>query len=259
MGWVKNLFGDKGVKGMIDPFGLVLDLDEEGNPMPKVPEYQEDKDYREAQDYLKNFGIDLLSGNIPEYYSPIGEIGGTQFEKYLSGVKGDIETSVLNSSAAIGRSGGSVQSAIAEQTGDVSNKARYADYLRALEGRGNFMIQGINTMQGVRDSGLREGTIRNDFNLSAYDRERQNVLYEQQQKMMEDQAMMDLLGTAVMGGVGFAVGGPVGALTAATGTDWSSILSKTNTYNQTPNTVSGDLSKKIDYGRLSTKPLSVTV
>lgn len=214
---------------------------------------------------LNNLGQDILSGNLNEYYSPLGEMGGQQFEKYLSGVLGDVQSNVLDSAAATGRSGGAVQASIAEQTGKVSNEARYADYLRTLEGRGNLLTLGNNIMSGVRQAGQQEGANVNNFNMGTSEMDLNYRMAKDQADMAlgqaEGEALGDVVGSvqgAIMGaaGIGGGDGGWAGMAQGATGIDWSSLLSnQTNT----PKIVGGDIAqvRTSKLGRLRSSDLNI--
>lgn len=132
-----------------------------------VPKYFEEPDVQAMQDILKELGPNLLKGDVPSYYAPIGESGGTEFEKYLNSVVGDTEKSVLDAAAASGRSGGVVPSVVAEEVGKVSTQARYADYLRMLQGRQYLLGTGINVTQDIRNAALNRENAKNSYGLNA--------------------------------------------------------------------------------------------
>lgn len=224
-------------------FGLSKLFDrgsKEATPNPfadfELPEFQEDIDFRETQDILKKFGTDLLSGDIPEFFSPIGETGGREFENYLSLLKGDVQESVESGFAATGRSGGVVGDVVGERVGRLSTEARFNDYLRALEGKERLLDRGIGVTQGVRGAGQTQQAQANAFELDVKNMDlRQRGLEFESGNVIEDRANAiaaaegdvfgKILSTALNAGVGFATGGPAGALVGATsGFDFGSLL-----------------------------------
>lgn len=190
-----------------------------------MPEYYEDPDYREMQDILKALGPDILKGNIPEYYKPIGEFGGEEFEKYLGLAKGDVQQSVLESAAAAGRTGGVVQSAIAEETGALTTKSRYADWLRSLEGKQFLLNTGIGITESARGAGQAEEELRNRFNLDVTGLEMKKASALDDWNFNKSSMFSEGLGAAA----GYA-----------SQVDFASILGKTNPAATLPGKVGGD-------------------
>ncbi len=140
-----------------------------GGSMPPTPEHYEDADYRETQDYLKGYGMDIMGGNIPEYYKPIGETGSRQFEGMLDMTKRDITQSTSEAMAKGGRArGGQLAASTAGAVGDASTKLRYDDYNRAMSGKLALLGIGTNVVGGVRDAGQRYGEGVNKFNWNQY-------------------------------------------------------------------------------------------
>lgn len=199
------------------------------------PEYYEDPDYRKAQDFLRELGIGIASGDkIPDYYKGIGETGGADFENYLNLIRGDTERSSLEASAAAGRGGGRAIESATQAFAPLATEARYSDFLRALEGKKWLLNAGVGITEGVRGAGQQEGANRNTFNLktSALDMEKRQY-WDSYDSMTRDwenkkgQAIgSGLMGTlgAFKGGLGkggsfdTAMGGMVG------GIDWTKFL-----------------------------------
>ena len=127
-------------------------LEREKNPNPYadfvLPEFKEDPDYRETQDFLKSLGIDILNGEIPDYYKAIGETGGSEFDNYLNQITGDIKQSALETAAATGRGGGMVTDITNEAVSKATTQARYADYERAMQGKQTLLNTGIGITFG---------------------------------------------------------------------------------------------------------------
>ena len=167
----------------------------------EMPKYHEDEDYRFTQDYLKNFGTGLLSGNVPDYYSAIGESGSPEFESWLDlGIR-DTMKSTEEALAKTGRArGGQLAATTAQKISDKSITERYNDYLRSLEGKKYLLGLGTDITEGVRTAGQREGAARNKFSWNQYDA---GVAQEQ----AEDDAIGELIGTIASVGLGAATGG----------------------------------------------------
>ncbi len=213
------------------------------------PEYYEDPIYKESQEVLKNLGFDILKGDIPEYYAPIGEIGGKEFENYLSLMKGDIEASVEAGAAKLGRRGGVVSSQIAEQVGEFSTKTRYADFLRAMEGRKGLLNTGRGVTEGVRGSAQQEQVNRSSFNLNKSGQMFNYLSALDKQEAAAGDSMGEMLSMALNAGVGFATGGPVGAVAGAMGgIDWVNLLESSQKSKLGKTTVGTSKDKKIGLG-----------
>ncbi len=132
----------------------------------KLPEFFEDPEFKKTQEFLSDFGINILKGDIPEFFKPLGETGSKQFEDVLALTKRDIQESALETAAITGRGrGGSVPSSVARAVGDASTKARFLDFQRAMEGKGFLFQQGRGITEGVRGAGLASQGQRNQFAL----------------------------------------------------------------------------------------------
>src|SRR4030067_547436 len=130
----------------------------------ELPPFQADPYYKNSQDVLFPLGKNVLEGNIPDYYAPIGEIGGGLFEDVLGRSVRDVTKSTMESAIARGAGrGGPLSSSIAKNAGDVSSNMRYNDFLRALGGRGKLLEFGGNTLSGVRSSALENQSQVNNY------------------------------------------------------------------------------------------------
>lgn len=132
----------------------------------QLPDFQEPERYEELQDVLSEFGLGALEGDLPEYFAPIGEIGGKTFEDYLGRTLGDVKTGVTEQAARLNQRGGAPLEATAKATGDISSKMRYQDLLRGLQGRQNIMNVGLSTVGNVRDTDVNYAQLQNQFNLN---------------------------------------------------------------------------------------------
>ena len=187
--------------------------EEEGIGGFKLPEFFEDPEFKKTQEFLSDFGINILQGNIPEFFKPLGETGSKQFEDVLALTKRDITESALETAAITNRGrGGSVASTVAREVGDATTKLRFADFLRAMEGKGFLFQQGRGITEGVRSAGLTNQGQRNTFNLgtAGIDLKSRGLLDEQ------DAQSGDLLGKIIGGVLGLSTGGAAGAAAGTT-------------------------------------------
>ena len=136
----------------------------------KLPDYTEDKYYESSQAPLQKTGLSLLEGKPNDYFKPIGEYGGQEFENVLGLLKRDVSTGVNEDLVrrGVGR-GGIGATAQARAVGDISTKMRYSDYERAMAGRGQFLDLGSKMLSDVRGGATNEEQIRNRFSIGATD------------------------------------------------------------------------------------------
>lgn len=244
---VRGLRFDKGKDWWMDSltgFGILGNGKEKGKSADELfkenwiaPEWEEDPDYRRGQDFLGKLGTDILGGNIPDYYTGIGEHGSQEFEDMLQMTTADVTKSMLEGAAITGRGrGGGLAPQIAEITGDISRKARYDDYMRALGGKEFLFQQGRGITEGVRSAGAQTQSAKNQFNLNV-EGIRHNRMVTQNVMQAENSNQWGSListGISALGGAyaGYKGGGGVsgaigGALSGATeGFDWGSLMNK---------------------------------
>ena len=200
-------------QGLLSLFG---GGDKDEPQLPKPPEYYEDPNYRQVQDFLKQYGMDLLGGKPNDYYGEIGSYGGAEFEKMLGLSNRDIQQSAAEAAARTGRGrGGSLPSVTAQMTADNTSKLRYADYLKAMEGRKSLLNTGVGITEGVRNTSQAEGGARNAFNMKSYDYTRRNELFDIDRGDQESAAFGDMLANLFNIGTGAAVGGMTGGVPGA--------------------------------------------
>jgi len=217
----------------------------------EIPDWKEDLDYRKSQDYLSELGINILEGDIPDYYKGIGETGGAEFENYLNLMKGDVEKSALETSAALGRGGGAAIEMANSEVGRLSTEARYQDYVRSLAGKESLLNKGIGITEGVRGSGQNQQAQENTFalNRTKLDFQKRSYLddYNSESAALAGDNMGNLISMGVNAGVGFATGGPIGAVAGAMGgMDWANILKGSTK----PTTTSIDKTKRTSFGKI---------
>lgn len=173
----------------------------------KIPDFTEPEYFKDVQDILFPLGSNILSGDIPEYYSPIGEIGGSLFEQVLQGGINDIQRSGFESAARLNQRGGGVSTGIAKNVADYSNTMRYNDYLRALQGRQYLLNTGLNTMSGVRSGALDYGNLLNNYNLSKAGLELKQAGYLDQYEANQASNIGSAIGGGLMLAANIASGG----------------------------------------------------
>lgn len=133
-----------------------------------IPDFTADDYVGRTQDYLYDFGTDMLEGYLPETYKPLIEFGSQQLEDMLGLTNRDISKSVTESAArtGMGRSG-VMQSNIAKATADASVKARYGDYSTTLGNLKSLLGYGLDTVSGVGSKALTNQWQMNNYNLGA--------------------------------------------------------------------------------------------
>ena len=186
------------------------------------PPYYEDPNFTDIQSYLSKYGKDILEGNPNAYYGEMGAYGSPEFEKVLGLSNRDIQQSAMEATAKAGRGrGGFLPSVTAQTVADNSSKLRYADYLKAMQGRQFLFGEGRGITEGVRTAGFGNQTLRNQFNLKSYDFTRDNALFDIERGDLKAQQegefwsnLFNIGSGAVVGGM---TGGPVGALVGAAG------------------------------------------
>ena len=183
--------------------------------MPEIPKYYQSPYYEQTQKPLLETGAGLLRGDVPDYYKPIGESGGTEFENMMRSIRGGISTSVDEDLARrnVGR-GGLGASATAEAMGRVTPGLRYEDYSRAIKGRQGLLSAGVGMLTGVRGAGMEEAGARGRYDWNVYgaqvSEERERERREREEMTMWTDMISSGFGAA--GTIaGAAYGGPAGA------------------------------------------------
>lgn len=134
----------------------------------EIPPFYEDAFYKPSQDYLFDFGKNTMEGKINDYYAPIGEFGGSQFQKFMDMVLRDTTKAVDEDAIRRGTPrGGTAGVATGKAVADASALYGYQDYARAMEGRGNLLKLGTGVTEGVRQAGLTNQEQHNNYNLNS--------------------------------------------------------------------------------------------
>jgi hypothetical protein len=184
-----------------------------------IPDFYNDPLYQQSQGVLFPFGTNMLSGNLPDYYKPIGETGGTEFNNMLALMNRDTTTAVNENMTRRNISrGGLGANIIAKAVADNSTKLRWEDYSRALTGKQNLLNLGLNTVSNVGSNALNYMGQKNNFNMSAaglqFDASKFNSQIQQQQEAQKN-AMWSQILSSVIGGASNLYG--MGQLTKALG------------------------------------------
>lgn len=181
---------------------------------PALPSFYEDPRFQQTQGDLYKLGTDFIGGRIPEYYRSIGETGGPEFQDLIRQNTADISRAGYESAARTGSRGGATASSITKAVSDMTTKLRWADVLRALQGRAGFLNTGVNALTGVRNAGLSFGGQKNQFNLNRYGLEMDQARIQAAEDAKDDSMWSDILsgGLGALGTVaGAFMGGPAGA------------------------------------------------
>lgn len=187
-----------------------------------IPDFQVDPYYTSSQDTLSKTGNDILSGNLNDYYKPIGEFGGSEFQKMLDSVIGKTNQSSQEQAAiqGTGRSGVAL-AASNDALKSVIPQLSYADFLRAMEGRGALLNTGINTIGDVGNRAINQENLVNSYNTNKYKAQLDQAQYLDAFDMYRNNKVGQMYSTLINGALGAATGGmtggPTGALAGATG------------------------------------------
>ena len=180
--------------------------------MRALPAYFNDPLFGKTQADQYELGSNLLKGNIPEYFRPIGEVGGSELESVIAMGSRDIQKASLEHAAAVGNRGG--VSRLGPAVADMTSKLRYADFVRAMSGRESFLNTGTGIIGGVRNAAFGNQSATNDFNLNTtklgMEQDDQEAKRKAAKQAMYTQILSSAIGAAGTIG-GFMIGGPPGA------------------------------------------------
>lgn len=180
--------------------------------MISLPGFWKDPYYNKTQDELYGFGSNLLKGEMPEYYRPIGESGGPELENLISMGSRDTSKAIMEHAAKVGNRGGVTR--LAPAIADVSTKLRYQDMERALKGRAGFLNLGTEMLGGVRGAGLYNQGQRNEYNLNKANFDMKQEMYQDEQDAGDDGFWSDILSSGI-GAAATIFGGPLGGMLSA--------------------------------------------
>lgn len=145
-----------------------------------LPNYAIDELYRPSQQSVYDISKGLVSGNVPSYYAPIGESGGTVFENMLAGIKSDISKSVTENLARRNITGVRGADLVARTMGKITPQLRYEDMLRGIEGRKGLLTTGMAGLESTGRSALELSSSMNQYNLNKAALELDDEQFEKQ-------------------------------------------------------------------------------
>lgn len=183
----------------------------------KMKDFQKDPYYASSQDTLSKVGTDILNGNLPSYYKPIGDFNSPEFQSMLANVSKNIQQGVMNNAAISGTSrSGTVNTATGNALGNVIPGLTFQDYSRALQGRGDLLSFGANTLSGVRGAGIQQEGVENTYNTNKANFDLGKATYNNNFTGMQIANQGKANMEAIMAGAG-AAGGGFGPMAAGTG------------------------------------------
>lgn len=189
----------------------------------KAPDYWTDPNFQSNQDFGTNFFQNWLQGQIPSYWQAIGNpvgqtYGGNQLMgDYVTESTADMKKAAMEEAAARGTGrGGTLSGDWMDSINNMSATLRYADYLRAMEGRQNLLGFGGAGFQDVRNAAFNNMGTRNAFNQQNYQTEINKQKYLDDYNSAQGARLGQSIGT-IGGGLlgGMFGGGMAGALAGA--------------------------------------------
>lgn len=131
-----------------------------------LPGYYQDPMVAAAQTPLFETGRGLVTGELPEYYKQIGQIGGPAFEDVMRGTVSDITRAVTEDVARRPGRGGLAADVISRAVGRVTPGLRWEEMKRGLGGRERLLGVGAGMLAGVRGAGITVGAGKRQFELA---------------------------------------------------------------------------------------------
>lgn len=139
--------------------------------MAEFPDFYTDPNFEKSQDFLFPYGKGILEGDISDYYKPIGEYGGQEFEDILGLVQRDVTRGVTEDMARRKVRSLRGTNIISRTMGDITKKMRWDDYMKAVGGRKYLFGQGRGIVEGTRAAGLAIGGQKNVFETKRFEAE----------------------------------------------------------------------------------------
>lgn len=141
--------------------------------LPPTPEYYTDPNFTGTQDFLKKYSENMLQGNIPDFYKSIGmtsdqAAGAGLMNDYVSQATKDLVNRDLEAGALTGRGRTGLSSNALATAGAQGGALRYADYLRAMQGKMDLLNTGLAQEGGVRGAAMQDMTSKNAFDKWKY-------------------------------------------------------------------------------------------
>ena len=160
-----------------------------------------------TEQYGKGGGYETGEG-IPEWLRPGTEIGGAEFQKYASQVRGDLIQGAQMQGALTGRRNiiGGVNRAMSA----VMPGMRYQNFMDAMNRRFGLNQIGLNLQQNIMQSRLGRERTRGQYELGRVGLSLDQALASTQLDAQRQQA----IGSAIGSGLGMAAGGMGGGMTS---------------------------------------------
>lgn len=178
------------------------------------PSFQIDQNYTDSQKKLSDLGTDILSGNLPSYYSSIGKSNSPEFQDLEKNVTGNINNASAEQAAAAGTGrSGVAATAAATNLASVIPQLKYSDFINAQNQKSGLLNTGIDITQGVRNSGQAQEGLLNSFNQNTFQDQLQlaglNNAFKSSQAQQQGLALSSVAGLgigALTGGMGLLPG-----------------------------------------------------
>ena len=131
-----------------------------------LPSFYEDLYYKKTQPKLLEMGTDITSGKLPSFFEGLGKTGSSAFQNMLNLLNTKTKQAVNENLVRrnISRSGVGT-SAIAKAVADTTANFSWKDYLKASKEKMGLLGTGLDTLSGVRGTGLDFMGQKNRFNL----------------------------------------------------------------------------------------------
>lgn len=171
-----------------------------------VPQFQVDPSYTQSQNTLSNLGEGILSGNLPSYYSNIGQANSPAFQGMIKNITGQTQQAAQEQEAAAGtgRSGvGAAASAMA--LSNVIPGLNYQDFLNAQNQQVGLLNTGIGVEQGVRSAGQAQQGQVNQFGQNIFQDQMQQSEYNNTFNAAQAAQQGQMIGSIIQGGAGLAL------------------------------------------------------
>ena len=180
----------------------------------ELPTWWEDPLVSQTQNILFPFASNILKGELPDYYKPVGDTNSLEFNNMLNQTKAGIQSSTDEALAARNINRGGLGASISgQESAKAETSLRWQDYVRAMQNRLALLGVGTETMSGVRSSAMDMTGARNNFNLNRAQLQlginTSNANAKSQQNAMWGQILSSAIGAA-----GTVLAGPVGGIAA---------------------------------------------
>lgn len=206
-----------------------------------VPTFQTDPNFTSSQNNLATLGQQVLSGNLPSFYSSLGNPNSSQFNAALTNIEGQTNQNSQAAEAASGTARSGVgQAASAMALNNVIPGLTYENLLNAQQQQQGLLNLGAGVTQDVAGNALANQSQMNNFAQQNFSNNLNMDEYNNAYSLMQGQATGQAIGTGIGAIGGFALGGPAGAISGAGlgsslmggsggGSSLSSLLSAMNT------------------------------